>query len=52
MNIYERETDSQKKRRELWLPSRRGGGRVKGWEFGITRYKLLYIGWVNNKVLQ
>ena len=21
------------------------------WEFGISRYKLLYIGWINNKVL-
>ena len=22
-----------------------------GWEFGISRCKLLYIGWINNKVL-
>ena len=22
-----------------------------GWEFGVSRYKLLYIGWMNNKVL-
>ena len=21
------------------------------WEFGISRYKLLYIGWLDNKVL-
>ena len=27
----------------------RGGG--KNWEFGISRCKLLYIGWINNKVL-
>ena len=27
------------------------GGEGKDWEFGISRYKLLYIGWVNNKVL-
>ena len=26
-----------------------GGG--MHWEFGISRYKLLYIGWINNKVL-
>ena len=26
-----------------------GGGR--DWEFGISRCKLLYIGWINNKVL-
>ena len=28
-----------------------GGGGGKDWEFGISRCKLLYIGWVNNKVL-
>ena len=28
-----------------------GGGRGKDWEFGISRCKLLYIGWMNNKVL-
>ena len=27
-----------------------GEGRVD-WEFGISRDKLLYIGWINNKVL-
>ena len=26
------------------------GGKV--WEFGISRCKLVYIGWINNKVLQ
>ena len=31
----------------------KGGGRVGGkdWEFGISRCKLVYIGWINNKVL-
>ena len=28
-----------------------GGGRWVDWEFGISRYKLLYIEWINNKVL-
>ena len=27
------------------------GGGGKEWEFGITRGKLLHIGWINNKVL-
>ena len=27
------------------------GGGGKDWEFGISRCKLLYIGWINNKVL-
>ena len=29
----------------------KGGGGRKDWEFGISRYKLLHIGWINNKVL-
>ena len=34
----------------MWLP--RGGGEGgKDWEFGINRGKLLYIGWINNKIL-
>ena len=28
-----------------------GGGGRKDWEFGMSRCKLLYIGWINNKVL-
>ena len=30
-----------------------GGGSRRGmdWEFGISRYKLLYTEWINNKVL-
>ena len=28
-----------------------GGGGGKNWEFGISSCKLLYIGWINNKVL-
>ena len=27
------------------------GGGGKDWELGITRCKLLYIGWIKNKVL-
>ena len=28
-----------------------GDGGGMDWEFGISRCKLLYIGWINNKVL-
>ena len=28
-----------------------GGGRGMDWEFGISRCKLVYIEWMNNKVL-
>jgi len=27
------------------------GRRDMDWEFGVSRYKLLYIGWINNKAL-
>ena len=34
------------------LPKERGwGGEGKGWEFGISRFKLLYTEWIENKVL-
>ena len=28
-----------------------GDGEGKEWEFGISRYKLVDLGWINNKVL-
>ena len=36
---------------DLWLPRGRGGGGGMDWEFGVSRCKLVYIGWINNKVL-
>ena len=44
MNLSMKQTDSQIQRTDLWLP------RME-WEFGISRCKLLYIEWINNKVL-
>ena len=29
----------------------RGGRGGEGWEFGVSRCKLLYIRWINNKIL-
>ena len=49
--IYKTETDSQTQRTDLWLPRRRGDGGRMDWEFGISRCKLLYTEWINNKVL-
>ena len=46
--IYETEIDSQTWRTDLWLPRGKEGGTVC-WEFGISRCKLLYIEWINNK---
>ena len=48
--IYKTEIDSQTQKTDLWL-SREGGGGGKGWEFGVSRCKLVYIEWINNKVL-
>ena len=48
---YETKTDSQIQRTDLWLPRVRQDGGGKDWEFGISRGKLLYIAWINNKVL-
>ena len=48
--IYETETDSQKQRTDLWLPRRKGDGGGMDWEFEISRCKLLYTEWINNKV--
>ena len=33
----------------MWLP--RGGGGGIDWEFGISRCKLVYIGWINKVLL-
>ena len=41
--------DTQTQRTQLWLPRRVGG---KDCEFWVSRCKLSYIGWINNKVLQ
>ena len=49
--IYETEADSQTQRTDLWLPRGKGGEGGMEWEFGVSRCKLLYIEWINNKVL-
>ena len=48
--IYETETDSQTQTTTCGCQG--GGGRGgMDWEFGISRCKLLYRDWINNKVL-
>ena len=44
--IYRIEIDSLTWRTELWLL-----GRWLDGEFRVRRYKLLYIGWINSRVL-
>ena len=53
-HIYKTETDSQDTENRLVVA--RGAGAEAGrggkdWEFRIIRGKLLYIGWINSKVL-
>ena len=51
-HIYDTKTDSQTQRTDLWLPRRKGGdGGRMDWDLGISRCKLLSIGWINNKAL-
>ena len=33
------------------MPRGRGHGAGKAWEFGMSKYELLYIRWIKNKVL-
>ena len=50
-HIYETETDSQIQRTNLWSPKGRADAEGEDWGCRISRHKLLYIGWINNKVL-
>ena len=47
---YKTGTDSKTSRIDFWLP-RGQGVRGMDWEFGVSRCKLLYIEWINSKVL-
>ena len=51
--IYKTETDLQTQKTNLHLPNWKGVGERRGinQDFGIRRYKLLYIKQINKKVL-
>ena len=50
--IYKTETDSQTEKTAFHCQGGGGGdGEGMEWEFGISRCKLLYTEWINNKVL-
>ena len=48
-SIYQTEIDSQTIENRLVVSKARGEGGM-AWESEISRYKLLYMGWINNKV--
>ena len=51
MNLSTKQKQTHR-HREQTCGCQRGAGRGgKDWEFGMNRGKLLYIGWINNKVL-
>ena len=52
MNLFTKQKQTHRhKKTDLWLPGGGGVGGALDWEFGISRCKLLYIEWINNKVL-
>ena len=48
---YETETKSRTQKTDGWLPRGRRGEVGQEWEFEISRCKLIYTEWINNKVL-
>ena len=51
INISMKQKQAHRYREEAYGCQRWGGVGGKNWEFGINRGKLLYIGWISNKVL-
>ena len=51
MNLSIKQQKSHRDREQICGCQGGEDGRGKGWEFGIGRGKLLYIGWIN-KVLR
>ena len=44
--IYITDTENR-----LMVAKGKGGGSGMGWKFGVSRYKLLHLEWINNKLL-
>ena len=51
MNLIMRQKPTHRHREQTCGCQGGGGGERMGWELGISRCKLLYVGWINNKVL-
>ena len=49
MNLLTKQKQADSHRKETWLLKGIGGGTIK--EFMISRYKLVYIKQINNRVL-
>ena len=42
---------AHKEKRQVWLSRGTNGRRGRDWGFGDSRCKLVYLGWIDNKVL-
>ena len=52
MNLSVNKQKQTHRHREQICGCQGRGGRVRmDWEFGVSRHKLLYIDWINSKVL-
>ena len=51
MNLSTKQKQTHRQRTDLWLPLLRGSRERMYWEFEISRFKLLNIEWIQNKVL-
>ena len=51
MNLFMKQKQTHGHREQTCGCQGRGDGGGKNWEFGVSGCKLLYIGWINNKVL-
>ena len=51
MNLSTKQKQTQRHREQTWLPRGKRDAGGMAWEFGISRCKLVYIEWINNKVL-
>ena len=49
MNLITKQIQSHKHREQIC--GFQGGGSGTDWEFGVNRYKLLYLEWIDNKFL-
>ena len=51
MKLSRKQKQNQGHREQTGGCQRGGGGGGEDWECGISRCQLVYIGWINNKVL-
>ena len=51
MNLSMKQKQTHKHREQTCSCQGGGGGGGKEWEFGVRRCKLVYMEWINNKVL-